>query len=94
MGHVHCAVMYSDALSDDVTVQTKKEIWLLKESNCVWQRNQLKNHSKKELILAPPRIDSSMNQKFLLLIPECTLSVFMHQSCTEKERCLELWIAL
>jgi len=26
MGHVHCAVMCSDALSDNVTVQTKKEI--------------------------------------------------------------------
>jgi len=61
-------------LSDDVTLHTKKAIWLLKELNCVQQRNQLKNHSKKESILAPPRINSSINQNFPLLIPKHTLN--------------------
>ena len=70
--------MCSHALSDDVTLHTKKAILLLKESNCVWQRNRLKNCSKKESILAPPRIDSSMNQIFPLLIPEHTLRVEDH----------------
>src|SRR6267142_5785643 len=65
--------MYSHALSDDVTLHTKKAIQLLKESNCIRQRNWLKNRSKKESILAPPRIDSSGESKFLLLVPEHTL---------------------
>src|SRR6266850_1292426 len=41
---------------------------------CVQQRNRLKNHLKNELILAPPRIDSSRESKFSILVPEHTLS--------------------
>src|SRR5579863_3492095 len=69
------AAMCSHALSDDVTLRTKKEIRIIFKNHLCSVKNQKKSVQKFQTILAPPRINSSQESNFPILVPERTLNV-------------------